>query len=181
MDSSNIDSRKKELLLFNQLFEKYRTALIGFAMSYLKDKDDAEDVVQDVFSKIWDKIDNIQENKDGKSLLFTATKNACISHLRHKASSTRYQVSILAKIELIALENSTIEKIELDELQGQINSIMQTLPDDYQEIFFMNREEGLRYIDIAKHKNISVKTVEKKISLTLKILRNSITHCLWFL
>jgi RNA polymerase sigma-70 factor (ECF subfamily) len=175
MGSSNIDNNK-ELLLFNQLFEKYRTALIGFAMSYLKDRDDAEDIVQDVFSKIWDRIVNIQENTDGKSLLFTATKNACISHLRHKASSHRYQVSAQTKIELIALENSTIEKIELDELQGQINSIMQTLPDDYQEIFFMNREEGLRYIDIAKHKNISVKTVEKKISLTLKILRRSITN-----
>nr|WP_121272638.1 sigma factor [Pedobacter schmidteae] len=74
MESSNTDSKKKELLLFNQLFEKYRTALIGFAISYLKDKDDAEDVVQDVFSKIWDRIGNIEENKDGKSLLFTATK-----------------------------------------------------------------------------------------------------------
>lgn len=181
MESGNIDKGKKELLLFNQLFEKYQTALIGFAMSYLKDKDDAEDIVQDVFSKIWDHIDNIHENKDGKSLLFTATKNACISYLRHKASNNRYQASVLAKIELIALENSTVETIELNELQGQINSIMRTLPDDYQEIFFMNRDQGLRYSDIAKHKNISVKTVEKKISITLKTLRNSISHYIWFL
>nr|WP_162988951.1 sigma factor-like helix-turn-helix DNA-binding protein [Pedobacter schmidteae] len=82
---------------------------------------------------------------------------------------------------MIALENSTIERIEFNELQGQINSIIRTLPEDYQEIFYMNREEGLRYIDIAKHKNISIKTVEKKISLTLKKLRNSITNYIWFL
>ncbi|TDQ77923.1 RNA polymerase sigma-70 factor [Sphingobacterium yanglingense] len=170
----------KELLLFNRLFDEYRTALVSFARSYLKDSDLAEDIVQDVFVKIWSRISEINDSSETKNLVFTVTKNACISYLRQQANSIKYQNAVLAKIELLALENSTIEQIELKELQSRIDSTLKSLPLDYQEIFLLNRDEGLRYTDIAQQKSISVKTVEKKISLTLKKLRNSLSCLFWF-
>lgn len=165
--------------LFNHIFENHSESLVRFAMSYLRDRDDAEDIVQDVFTSLWGRIDEIAPDRNYKSLLFTATKNSCISLLRKKATSTTYLGSAEAKINLIALDYSTIESIDAKELQLKIDRIMMSLPEDCREIFWMSREEGLRYSDIAEHRGISVKTVEKKMSTTLKALRRKIwSYCL---
>ncbi|WP_423735420.1 RNA polymerase sigma-70 factor [Chitinophaga caseinilytica] len=163
------------------MFSKYQAALVGFALSYVKDLDAAQDIVQDVFTRIWNKIDAIEQDRDIKSLLFTATKNGSISYLRSLSRSQKHQTDFQAKLELVAIENTTIATIELKELQARLNEIMQSLPEDCREIFMMNREDGLRYIDIAKYKNISVKTVEKKMNITLKRLRHKLMSLFWSL
>lgn len=163
--------------LFNKLFGLYRTPLVGFAQSYLKNRADAEDLVHDVFAMIWDTISDVDSCRNIRSLLFTVTKNRCVSVLRNRVKYIDHSMSsseLRSKIEQIALEYSTIEEIETEELQAQIDNIMGTLPDDYREIFLLNREHGKSYSNIAEKRGISVKTVEKKMSATLRIFRSKL-------
>lgn len=165
---------------FNELFHLYHDPLVGYAASYLRNREDAEDVVQDVFVRIWDMRQEICPDKSLKSLLFTATKNQCISLLRsriHRDAQELHKIhpaDLQLKIDLIALEYSTLETIEFEDLQGQISAILASLPEDHRRFFLMNREEGMQYTDIAKSAGISVKTVEKKMSATLRIFRHKL-------
>lgn len=156
--------------LFNKLFRLYYNSLVGFAQSYLNDDADAQDVVQDVFTKIWKMIDKVDNDRNIKSLMFTATRNQCISALRTRLSRKNTD-SLKNEIELVALEYSSLESIEFTDLRAQVERIMSSLPEDYQDIFLKNRLHGMSYPDIALQNGISVKTVEKKISLTLKNFR----------
>lgn len=165
---------------FNELFSLYRTPLLGYAFSYLKSREDAEDVVQDVFVRIWDMIERVELEGNLKSLLFISTRNQCISVLRSRifrdSKDSRRQDSgtLQAKIDLIALEYSTLEAIEFEELHQQIMNILDDLPEDQRQFFLQNRLEGMQYSDIARNSGISIKTVEKKMSAALRVFRHKL-------
>lgn len=165
---------------FDDLFRLYHTSLVGYAYSYLHNREDAEDIVQEVFIRIWSKAEEIRANGNLNSLLFIITRNLCISTLRSKIhkDAQHFQkqnpVDLQLKIDLVALEHSILETIEFEELQEQIDHILDTLPEDHRRFFLMNRNEGIQYADIARDAGISVKTVEKKMSTTLRILRHKL-------
>lgn len=161
--------------LFNRIYSQYYPSLVGFARSYLKEQDAAEDVVQDVLLKIWDRIDEIDEEKNVKSLLLTATRNQCVSFLRMKQIRS-VQERIDVETNIIALEYSTIKTIEFNDLYAQIDRILDSLPKDYKTIFLQNRFEGTSYSTLAEERGISIKTVEKRMSGILKIFRNKLQN-----
>lgn len=170
----------KDTGLFESLFKMYRKPLVGYANSYVRNWEDAEDLVQEVFIQIWEKIREMREDKHICGLLFVATKNKCISFLRGKLHEhARFlqeesAESLRMKIDLVALEYSALETIEFEELLQQYERVLATLPEDYRRFFLQSRNEGLAYADIARNEGISVKTVEKKMSATLRALRNGL-------
>lgn len=159
---------------YKQLFDSYYDPLVGFAISYLKNSSEAEDVVQDVFLKLWDRRSETHNTTNLKSLLFTATKNRCISSLRNVKCSRKY-LENLNYINIIALENSQLSELECEDLSRQIESVIETLPEDYRKIFFMSRIDNMSHLEIAQQLNISIKTVEKKIGGTLKLFRKKLS------
>lgn len=162
---------------FNEIFRRYRNPLVGYANSYLHDQEDAEDIVQDVFTSIWNKKEEIRLDDHLQNLLFVATKNRCLSLLRskvHQIKEDRESPDLQARIDLIALEYSTLETIEFEELRKQINRILDSLPEDQRRIFMLHREKGMSYAEIAETAGISVKTVEKKMTATLRIFRHKL-------
>lgn len=172
------DSKNRSL--FNDLFKIYYDSLVGFAYSYLKSEDEAKDIVQEVFLRVWNMVDELNSDKNIRSLLFTSTKNKCISVLRHRTvvqehvSDEASRINYQAKIDLLALKYSTINEIEFNELNRQLDDIIASLPDDYRTIFQLHRKEGLSYAEISERLGISQKTVDKKITATLKIFRNKL-------
>lgn len=179
MISISINSNKKESkqVKYNQLFNLYYSPLVGFAYSYLKNREEAEDKVQDVFCNLWNRIDEIDYQANVKSFLFTSTKNLCISTLRHRICGEKFRINqIDTQLGCLALEYSTIKQVELNELKEQIDNILKSMSPDVREIFVKNRDGGKSYVEIAQELDISVKTVEKKMSKAIKIFRKNLSE-----
>lgn len=140
------------------LFEKYFTMLCGFSYNYVKSIDLAEEVVADVFSKIWMTRSRIEINSSLKSYLLSATKNTSINYIAKESKH-------FESLEVLDRENNysknTPDKIyDLHELEDVIETIIKKLPPKRQTVFRMNRVSGLSYKEIAEKLSISVYTVQ---------------------
>ncbi len=152
---------------FEHLFHKYYPSLCLFARQYMEDDEKAEEIVQDMFVKIWSKRKELTIETSFKQYLLRSVKNQCLNLLQHLKIRQKYAQKIKedAKDDLgtpFLMEFGLAEKIE-----ASINS----LPEKRKEIFKLSREDGLKYREIADELGISVKTVEAQMGLALKQLR----------
>lgn len=133
-------------------------------MKYVKDLDEARNLVHEVFITVWEKFESLPSDTNYRSYLYTAVRNRCLNHLR----DTKKHLSI-EKAEFIrAEETSSMETVELErEIELAINS----LPEKCRIVFEFSRIEGLKYAEIAEKMGISVKTVEAQMSKALTVLR----------
>jgi len=176
----NIALKEKQLFLdfqggrqtvFNYFFDKYYQGLCVYAYRMLKSKSEAEDIVEDFFVRILENRKNIRIESSVKSYFMRSVHNRCLDYLAHQkviASHEVYQVKMMT-------EEDFHEYPLIDaELKLQIERAIQDLPDGIRETFILNRVEGLKYHEIANQENISVKTVEYRISKALSILRKEL-------
>ncbi|MEM6737105.1 MAG: RNA polymerase sigma-70 factor [Bacteroidota bacterium] len=162
---------------FEVLYKQYFPMLVGFAFQYVENSDIAKDVVQEVFSKVWNNAKNLDIRTNEKSYLFGAVRNACLNHLRHEGVKKEHasETSRQSFIEQEAF-------LEMDELQEKINKALDDLPEKRRQIFELSRFENKKYSEIAKELNLSVKTVETQMSRALKALREVLgSYLLYFL
>jgi len=142
-------------------------SLCRYAYTILKDTEEAEDVVQSMFVKIWEKRDGLEVKHTIRSYLFKAVYHQCINLLEHRAVKLKHQVHLTHERQSETQPPETFQH----ELEENIVAAIKTLPDQCRIIFMMSRYDELRYAEIASHLNISVNTVENQISKALKILR----------
>lgn len=157
--------------VFNQIFDNYYPCLCFYTNKYLNDFDLSRSVVQQVFVDLWIKRDRLQV-VSLKSYLFQSARNASLDIIKHRKTEKRY-LSTFQKIESFQDDDF----LEEAELADKINKAIQLLPERCRVIFMMCRFEELKYADIAKRLNISVKTVEMQVSIALKRLRNELGYC----
>ena len=181
--TNNIDTILKNKLVekiiagnhtaFEMLFKTYSQRLIYFSRRYVLDKQTAENIVQDVFLRIWQNKENLNPSKSIKSYLFTAVKNESLKQLRHLSVEKQQQenVSRLSVVEL-----TPDEAIDKNELKGELNKAINDLPEKCREIFYMSRFDQLKYSEIADILGISIKTVETQMGRALKKLRGQLAH-----
>lgn len=151
--------------VFEKLFKDHYQALANYAFSILRSKEDAEDVVQDVFIKLWRNSPDVIHTPQVKFYLLTAVKNGCISFLRKEAGRRIVQPDSL---QLAASEESKDHTIDPAKLVGEAISL---LPSQCAVIFKMSRFGKLTYAQIAQELGISVKTVENQVGKALRIMR----------
>lgn len=152
--------------LFENLFREHYNELSNYAYSILKNREDAEDAVQDVFIRIWQKDPTII-NKDGiKFYLLTATRNTCISFLRKQAGPHNTTPDQLVNI--AADESSAPSSVDYNAL---VKNALALLPPQCLAIFKLSRFARLTYQQIADELGLSVKTVENQMGKALKIMR----------
>ena len=153
---------------FESIFREHYNALANYAYSILKNKENAEDVVQDVFVKLWQNTPDVINTPQVKFYLITATKNNCISFLRKQSAKTFVQVE---ESYLPAQPDEPAHTQQRD-IPAIINQALSHLPPQCLAIFKLSRFGKLTYQQIADELGLSVKTVENQMGKALRIMRD---------
>jgi RNA polymerase sigma-70 factor (family 1) len=154
-------------VVFETLFRAHYNALANYAYSIVKNRQDAEDVAQDVFIKLWKNQPEVMHTSQVKFYLLTAVKNGCISLLRKQAGQYTLEPE---RLELAAVADITKE--DKNELQQVVLNALALLPPQCLAIFKLSRFSGLTYQQIATELGLSVKTVENQMGKALRLLRD---------
>ena len=158
---------KGEIKAFNDLFQIYGNRIFHFALGYLKSEADAEELVQDVFMKIWEKRSELKENLSFKSYIFTIAFNIIRKHFVKKTLTTKYFVQQVVE----DADLSTIQYIDYKSIKEAIDRLVDQLPARRKEVFTKSRFEGLSTKEIAEELGTSPKTVENQLGEALKFIR----------
>ena len=170
-----LDFQGGKQTLFDYFFDKYYQGLCVYAYRMLKSKSEAEDIVEDFFVRILENRKNIRIESSVKSYFMRSVHNRCLDCLAHQKVIASHEINQLKMLN----EEDFLEYPLIDtELKLQIEKAIQNLPDGIRETFILNRFDGLKYDQIAHHENISVKTVEYRISKALGILRKELGNYL---
>ena len=162
------DLTKKEFKnCFDDLFDSVR----NFVFYRCGNEEIATDIAQETFMKLWEKKFEYHPTKT-KSLVYKIANQLWISQYRKQASQQKYELLLTYSQETLHEEQS----LELKELKNNYEATLANLPISQREVFLMSRMEELSYKEIAQRLNISVKTVEKRMSLTLKELRTKLNY-----
>lgn len=157
---------------FSDIFSAYYQDLVFFALSYTHDLSVAENIVQDAFVKLWEEHENLNVTVSLKSFLLKIVQNKCIDWHRHKKIMNDHSDFIINNSPLF--EYNIDSYVLRSELEETIDRAIAGLPVKYKEAFEMNRFEGLKYHEIAVKLNVSVRTVEVRISKALGLLREKL-------
>lgn len=155
---------------FDQLFHKYGSSLFSFMVSVLKDEFEAEEAVQDVFLKIWEKRKDLDPSLSFKSYLFTIALNTSKNIYRQKLQKEKYKQEVA--LELNLNRTSDIDAIEYRNLLDYVDKIIEKLPPSRREIFILSKKDGLKNLEIAQLLNISEQTVKNQLVSAMKFLRS---------
>lgn len=158
---------KGNLMAFNSLYKMYSRRLYRFACSYLRNEAEAEELVQEVFTTIWEKRSDLKEELSFRSFLFTIAFNIIKKHFRTRTCLNLYLESRKSEEE----DHSTFQKISHDSLYQYITSLVDRLPEKRREIFIRSRFDGLSIKEISEELGISHKTVENQLTEALRFLR----------
>jgi RNA polymerase sigma-70 factor (ECF subfamily) len=159
---------------FEALYRFYYPRLCQFAFRYVHSKQIAEDLVHDVFYKVWVKRGNLKSQGTLKSYLYTAVRNQALNHL--EKGKVRKWADDEVLIELESAEIGPSEELSNKELEKAITEAIEQIPERRRHIFLMHREDQLTYREIAEMLDISVKTVETQMSRSLKFLRHKLAE-----
>lgn len=163
------DESKKDLDGIEQLFTANHKALCNVAYKIVRDRSTAEDIVQDVFLKLWRKRDEIQIESTLKGYLFKAVANAALNELQ-RAKKIQFKDEI-KELERPVADIPAQEEVNPQILEKKLSDALNTLPPRCRAIFILSRYENLKYREIAEQLNISVKTVEAQMGIALEKLR----------
>lgn len=155
---------------FRKVFDTCYENLCRYAFTIVRDFDQAEDIVQSMFMKLWEKRDTLDINTSVRSYLFRAVYNQCINHLEHHSIKSKYDASV--KVE--AGRDEQAPEVFPDELEDRIRKAVDTLPAQCRSIFIMSRYEELKYSEIAERLGISVNTIQNQVCKALKLLREAL-------
>lgn len=168
-----------EVVSFEKLFKANFKALHRYACTFVKDSQQAEDIVQQVFVTLWERSDRIHVQRSARAYLFRAVYHESLNHLKHmhvRAGHERHVNQSQPSTRIPVLEH-----IEEKELRQRLSDALNRLPEGCRTIFQLSRFESLKYREIAEHLDISVKTVENQMGKALRILRNHLGDYLPFL
>jgi RNA polymerase sigma-70 factor, ECF subfamily len=177
----NTKQEEKELLLrliegdnesFEKIYFSYVDRVYYFALRYLNDKSEAEEIVQEVFSKIWESRANINLELSFSGYLLTATKNTIFNENRKKVNHHAYCEYVVNYLQKNT--HSLEQDIIYQDLVDKLNKAIEDLPPKRQEIFKLSRINGLHYKEISVKLGITEKTIETHMRLAFKDLKQVI-------
>jgi len=168
--------RRGSEIAYKQLFIKYYSPLCEYASQYISD-DDAEELVQELMLFIWETRESILIESSLKSYLFIATKHRCLNFIKKNQYHEQVHSSIYEKLKD---QFEDPDYYLINDLTEQIEKAINDLPENYKETFTLSRFGEQTNVQIAAMQGISVKTVEYRITQSLKILRVKLKDYLLF-
>ena len=158
------------MVAFDTIYKKYCCRLYGFVLRYTKQEADTEGIVQEVFIKIWEAKNKIDEYSSFESFLFTIAYNTTISLLRKRINENKY-LEHLKTLQQVNNADDIINEIQFKELSGKVQSLLNQLTPRQKEVFQLSREGGLTHVEIANKLNLSVNTVKNHMVSALSSLK----------
>lgn len=177
----NSETRKVK---FKGVYCQYAPKLTAFATEYVIRREDAENIVQDVFAILWENWDTYGNHGNLMAFLFITVKNKCIDFIRRQAIadswSTQQQeeYALTLRSNLYALDSLPDDVVNETNIQNRIDKAIASLPPRCREIFVKNKIEGMKQKDIARELGISVNTVESQMAIAYRILRDELRDLL---
>lgn len=159
---------------FERLFIKYGQKLFAFSKSYLRSEDDAEEIVQDVFMKIWDNRLSLRTDTSFQSYLFTIAYNAIKKSFNKKSKNEVFKHQVLETFQNEEKPDDFEANYQL--LLEKLNKVIDGLPERRKDIFIQRKKEGKAVKQIAAELNISVKTVENQITEAIKQIKRELQN-----
>lgn len=154
---------------FEALFQVNYQPLCVTAYRIVQDKDVAEDIVQDIFEKLWEKRESLTINSSLKAYLIQSAINQSLNYLKKNKNALSRESFYSSAADENA--NTTEQAIALKEVSRRADQAIRALPDACRTVFILSRYEQMSYKQIAEKLNISVKTVENQMTKALKHLR----------
>jgi RNA polymerase sigma-70 factor (ECF subfamily) len=160
---------------FDIIYKKYSRRLYGFVFRYVKQEADTEEIVQEVFVKIWKSREKLNIYSSFESFLFTIAHNATVNLLKKRATEQKY-VEHVKSLQNIDEAYELTDEIHYKELKQKYQGLLNELSPRQKEIFQLSREEGLSHKEIAEKLGISVHTVKNHLVTTLSFLRSKLDN-----
>ena len=151
------------------IFKQHYAPLVRYCNTIVKDMDEAEDIVQQVFVTLWQKMDDIEITTSIKSYLYKMVHNKGLNRLKHEAVKQKHVAEVVS-FQSLATQN----ELGTNELINQIDLALNSLPEQCGRIFKMSRYDGMKYQEIADELQLSIKTIENQMGKALKIMREKL-------
>lgn len=161
--------KKGDKAVFEAVYREYYIPLCYYCLRYIEKFEDSEEIVQDLFLKLWDKHEELEINSSLKAYLYRAVQNYALNYLSKKKTKEKY--FLIQGGQIYDNSDKGHIKIEEDELRQLLKHAILQLPEKRRKIFELSRFDGLKYGKIASQLSISVKTVETQMTKSLKYLR----------
>lgn len=158
--------RKGDSKALESLFRKYYNSLCSFASFFSRRDDLAEEIVADVFIKLWEKKDSLLIESNLRAYLFKSTRHTTINYI--KQENTNWED---LDEELLEESYDPANELIYKELENNLNNLINGLPEKRKAIFQLSRFEGFSYNEIADILSLSAKTVENQMGKAIKQLR----------
>lgn len=155
---------------FIQIFRKYYPVLVLFASRFILDTETCEDIVQEAFIKIWSNRKILEIRTSLKTYLISLVQHLALNEIKHRKVKTLYQDMYHEMILALPAD----EHILYTELNDAVENLLSQLDPEVLETYTLSRTHNLKYTEIAQKLNISVKTVEARVSKTIKFLQKNL-------
>ena len=174
-----VDWLNENEAIFEQLFKKHFRELHAYGFSLLKDWDVAEEIVQSLFLKLWEKNEWGHIQTSIKSFLYKSVYHDSLNYIRRQKVQLKYQTTTAYSMK--DHTDDAAGKLKMGELEQHLQRALAKLPEKCRAIFHLSRFEELKYQEIATQLDISIKTVETHMGKALRILRKEMKEFLPFI
>lgn len=158
---------------FGVMFRQWYSPLCSYAASFVRDRDEAEEIVQASFITVWEKRTELRIESSLKSYMYRAVRNACLNRIKHEKVRKEY-ASEVKVISGIPMNEPASGQLFTGELERKIGESLDKLPEQCRVVFELSRFGELKYAEIAEKLGISVKTVENQVGKALRIMREEL-------
>ncbi len=166
-----LELRRGNAKAFELLYKQYHARLFNFSLKIIRNKQDAEGMVQEVFIAVWENREKLDEKKSFGGFIFSIAKHKALNRIKHNISRKVY-------LEYMQMENHVqndmVSDIESRELMDYLIKTIQELPDKTKQIFLLSRNEGLTYKQIASRLDVTEDVVDHEIRKSLKHIREKL-------
>ena len=179
-ESEQIDFMLRSITLhddevaFRYLFEHYYPSLCLFAKRFIDDRETREDIVQEVFFRLWDKRKQITVTSSAQNYLLTSVRNLCLNYLRRQEVEQPFEESVFDQPD----DEEGDRLIQLRELEEQLAQALAQLPPEYRLAFELNRMEGKSLEEVAQRMGVSTRTVERYRDKAIALLQTELKEYL---
>jgi RNA polymerase sigma-70 factor (ECF subfamily) len=172
--------QKGDIKAFEHLYKSFHPRMFAYAKRFITDTETIKDILQELFSDFWNEKENLKIEISISAFLFKILHNRCIDYLRSRAVKDNFaSLSALRLSELkyryYDFEEDPFPTIFMAEINEIVEKVMDNLSPQIREIFQMSRNKGMKSSEIAESLNLSIRTVEKHIYQTLKILKKQLS------